>query len=101
MNRIAREQKVVSMMIASYCRIHHKTDGKTLCDDCQELRDYALDRLTHCPKGIHKTSCRKCDIHCYAHRYRARIRNIMRYMGPRMLLISPIATIRHLWDEMK
>ncbi|MDE6037582.1 MAG: nitrous oxide-stimulated promoter family protein [Duncaniella sp.] len=99
MDRIDREKRVVSIMISAYCRNHHKTDRTSLCPDCKDLTVYALTRLNHCPKGISKTSCRKCDIHCYAPAYRARIREVMRCMGPRMLFINPLAAIRHLWDE--
>ena len=99
MDRIEREKRVVSMMITAYCRASHGNGGKTLCEECQDLQDYALSRLEHCPKGIGKSSCRKCEIHCYAHTYRERIRTVMRHIGPRMLLINPVAALRHLWDE--
>ena len=99
MNRIEREKKIVKQMIVHYCRKHHGADG--LCVQCRELSDYAMRRLDLCPKGISKSSCRKCEIHCYSPRFREGIRTVMRYMGPQMFLISPIAAIRHLLDEMK
>lgn len=99
MYRIEREKRVVAKMIASYCRICHGKNGGMLCNECRDLMDYALARLEHCPKGDDKRSCRKCEIHCYAPDYRAKIRAVMRFMGPRMLLISPMAALRHLWDE--
>lgn len=101
MKRIEREKKVVSQMIAIYCRKHHSAPSGALCGKCSELLDYAHKRLSCCPKGEAKTSCRKCDVHCYSASRREAIREVMRYVGPRMLLIHPLAAIRHLIDEMR
>ncbi len=43
-----------------------------------------------------KTTCDRCEIHCYTREQLERIREVMRYAGPRMLLHHPIAAIRHL-----
>ncbi len=99
MKRIEREKRVVSQMIMHYCRRHH--GGKNLCADCRGLLEYVMARMDKCPKGEMKTSCRKCDIHCYSSKCRMRIREVMKYMGPRMLLVNPIAALRHIWDEMR
>lgn len=88
-------------MIAIYCHRQHVTAGDTLCPECQELLDYALQRLSHCPKGNLKTSCRKCTIHCYSPLYRHKIQTVMRYVGPRMIFYHPISAIRHLITELK
>ena len=99
MNRIDREKKVVRQMIEIFCHRHHATCN--LCDECEDLLKYALDRLDRCPKGPAKTSCRKCDIHCYAPVQKKRIREVMRYVGPKMIFIHPITAIRHLISELK
>ncbi|MDE5839096.1 MAG: nitrous oxide-stimulated promoter family protein, partial [Paramuribaculum sp.] len=96
MNRIEREKNIVSQMIALYCRRHHEENE--MCAQCRELAEYAMHRLDLCPKGTRKSSCRKCEIHCYSPNFRERIRTVMRFMGPRMIFISPIASLRHLWD---
>lgn len=101
MTRIEREKKVVGEMIAVYCRKRHGSRKGELCDDCRALMDYALARLDHCPKGEEKSSCRKCEIHCYLPDRRERIREVMRFVGPRMMFISPVSAVRHLVDEMK
>lgn len=101
MTRIEREKKVVGEMIAVYCRKQHGSRKGELCDDCRALMDYALARLDHCPKGEEKSSCRKCEIHCYLPDRRERIREVMRFVGPRMIFISPVSAVRHLVDEMK
>lgn len=101
MERIEREKLVVSQMITIYCRRHHKAvDGK-LCDDCRKLMAYAHGRLDHCPKGNRKSSCRKCEIHCYSPDNRAKIRAVMKYVGPRMLFVHPLSAIRHLISELR
>ena len=89
-------------MIAIYCRKHHhpQADGG-LCPECAGLLAYARQRLDRCPKGNRKTSCRKCEIHCYASDRRERIRDVMRYVGPRMLLHHPVSAIRHLISELR
>ena len=99
MERIEREKVVVGRMIAMYCRAHH--GGGEMCAECRELLEYARKRLSLCPKGNAKTSCRKCLIHCYAPDKREQIRSVMRYAGPRMLFVHPVAAIRHIISELK
>lgn len=98
MNRIDREKKVIGQMIEVFCRRHHQAGS--LCDECEDLLAYVLNRLERCPKGSSKTSCRKCDIHCYAPAQKERIRDVMRYVGPRMIFIYPVSAIRHLISEL-
>lgn len=38
----------------------------------------------------HKTKCHKCSVHCYMPEMRERIKEVMRYSGPRMLLHHPV-----------
>lgn len=98
--RTVREQHVVSVMIALYCRHHHSpapsqaADGG-LCPACQALRDYAVTRLARCRYGERKPTCRRCPTHCYGPAMRAQIRRVMRWAGPRMLWYAPLDTLRH------
>lgn len=93
------ELKTVRCMIEIYCNGHHGTKGRALCADCAELMKYAEMRVEHCPHMEEKTFCSMCKTHCYAPTYREKIRQVMRYSGPRMLWRSPIMTIRHLLLE--
>ncbi len=97
MVKIEREKRVVSRMIAIYCR--HKEGNIQLCDSCRELETYAHRRLEGCRYGESKTSCKKCPMHCYAPKYRERIRTVMRYSGPLMLLYAPVTAVRHIIEE--
>ena len=96
-NRLAEEMNAVEMMIRLYC--HRKEGNATLCPSCSELLAYAHKRLEHCRFGSTKHTCRKCPVHCYNPVMRERIRTIMRWSGPRMLLYHPIAAIKHLVRE--
>ena len=97
LNRIEEEKVVVEQMVRLYCR---KREGNAeLCPSCKELLDYAHSRLTACRFGEHKPTCKKCPIHCYRPVMKERIRMVMRWSGPRMLLYHPIAAVKHLLRE--
>ena len=56
-----REKRIVSEMIALYCRKKHGTkDG--LCPDCAALSDYAKIRSDKCPFMETKTFCSNCRV---------------------------------------
>ncbi len=92
------EKKVVSRMIAIYCRSKHGK-GKELCDACAVLNSYALERLERCPFGEDKPTCGTCSVHCYKKDMRQQVRVVMRFAGPRMLFLHPVDTIRHFKRE--
>ena len=94
MTRTEREKLTIRKMVKLYCRHHLKTDG--IPDEYQHLMDYACRRLDHCHFGEHKKACKNCPIHCYAPKERERIRAVMRWAGPRMIVYSPIDAIKHL-----
>lgn len=88
-----REKKLVSQMIALYCKKKHK--GKGLCKECEELDAYARLRSDKCPFMETKTFCSNCKVHCYQPEMREKIREVMRFSGPRMISTHPITAIRH------
>ena len=95
-----REKRMVSQMIALYCRKKHRTRGG-LCPQCAALDAYAKMRADKCPFMETKTFCSNCRIHCYKPDMRARIREVMRFCGPRMILHHPVAAIRHVVETRK
>jgi hypothetical protein len=97
---MARERRTVEAITGLYCQKHHAPEG-IRCAECQELLQYALERLDRCPFQERKTTCAKCPVHCYRPELRERIRAVMRYAGPRMLLRHPILAVRHLWDGIR
>ena len=97
--RLNRERRTVQVMLEMYCRCHHGPGP--LCRECSELADYAARRLDRCPYGEAKPACSRCPIHCYRPDPRERMREVMRFAGPRMLWRHPYLAIRHLIDEKK
>ena len=95
--RLRREAETIEAMIALYCRDTHQNDGQ-LCAECAELLTYALRRLERCPFTEAKPTCASCPVHCYRPDMRERVRTVMRFAGPRMLLHHPWLAIRHLLD---
>ena len=105
--RMKREQKTVEHMIGIYCRDHHLTAGKhptrgyKLCDECRGLVEYSRFRLKNCPFQENKTTCGNCPIHCYKPKMREKIREVMRYSGPRMMWHHPLLAIGHMIDGLR
>lgn len=97
--RRARELKTIRAMVRMYCRGQHRPEGDGLCPACGEVSDYAARRLERCVFGDAKPTCSQCVVHCYSEGMRERIRAVMRWAGPRMLLRHPILGIAHLLDE--
>ena len=99
MTRIEQEKKTVRQMVEIYCH-GKKHVSKGLCEECSTLLDYAYQRLDHCKFGENKPTCKKCPIHCYKPDMKEKMREVMRYAGPRMVWYHPIAAIRHLIREL-
>ena len=83
-------------MLEMYCRHHHGGDG--LCAECSELADYAGRKLDLCPYGPGKPTCADCPIHCYRPEPREKMREVMRFAGPRMLTTRPYLAVMHIFD---
>jgi len=98
--RLVREKQTIASMVGLYCRGHHApSDG--LCPDCDAFLNYAFFRLDRCPFGAEKPTCAKCPIHCYKPEMRAKVREVMRYAGPRMLLRHPLLSLLHQFDSFR
>lgn len=95
-----REKYVVSEMITLYCRKQHHSKG-VLCPDCAALLDYAKIRSDKCPFMETKTFCSNCKVHCYKKDMREKIREVMRYSGPRMIFTHPLLAISHVIESKK
>lgn len=95
-----REKQTVSQMIALYCKKQHHTK-QGLCPECTALERYARQRSDRCPFMETKTFCSNCRVHCYKPEMRQKIREVMRFSGPRMLLYHPVMAIRHVIESKK
>ena len=98
MQRVNEEKRVIEQMIRLYSQ--KKEGNHTLCAQWQELLNYAHFRQSHCKYGNNKPTCQKCPIHCYRSDMRLRIKAVMSWAGPRMLLYHPIAAVKHLIREL-
>jgi hypothetical protein len=98
--RRVRELKTIEAMVRMYCNGHKhaRAGGAKLCEECGALFDYATRRLERCVFGDAKPTCANCLVHCYTAEMRERVRVIMRWAGPRMLLRHPVLAIRHQLD---
>jgi len=95
--RILREQTTVEAMIDLSCHGQHGTRGD-LCAECRELKEYARKRLERCPLREKKTTCANCRVHCYKPDMRDKIKQVMRYAGPRIAYRHPVLALFHFID---
>lgn len=98
--RMQREAETVEIMVRRYCRDKHHSKN-ILCGECEELLSYAFKRLSKCPFQENKTTCGKCPVHCYKPGMRKKIREVMGYVGPRMILTNPIMSVQHVIDGLR
>lgn len=99
-----KEKEAVKLMIWIYCHKKHKDEEKNedgLCRSCMELQQYAAQRTDRCPFMETKTFCSNCKVHCYKPQMREKIREVMRFSGPRMLLHDPVMAVGHACSVLK
>ena len=97
---LEQEYKTIKTMIQMYCKIFHDCDDG-VCHECTDLFKYAEERLNNCKFGEDKPTCDTCPIHCYKPEMREKIREVMRFAGPRMIYSHPIMGFKHLFKKMK
>ena len=82
-----------------YCHKHHQPEND-LCKQCETLWEYSSTRIDKCVFGIDKKPpCSNCPVHCYNSEMKNRIREVMRYAGPRMIWKHPYYAIMHIVDK--
>ncbi len=95
--RLVRDTTTIDAMITMFCRGHHDTRGR-ICDECLDLLAYTRKKLVRCPFGRDKPTCSHCKVHCYTPAMRERIRDVMRFAGPRILLVHPLTALLYFMD---
>lgn len=96
-----KELQTVAFMIGLYCNKKHKSKKGELCEDCRRLWEYVQTRRGLCPFGDDKPFCSNCTIHCYKPEMREKIKQVMRFAGPRMMLYHPVIAMRHVIETAK
>jgi hypothetical protein len=91
---VEREIRTVNAMIRIYCSSVHGQEE--LCAECSELMKYAETRVEKCRFGAEKPACKDCPVHCYSRPMREKIREVMRFSGPRMMWKHPVMAFLHL-----
>lgn len=95
-----KEKQNVEFMVKLYCKKKHKCK-KQLCADCQALLDYSKLRTSKCPHMQTKTFCAFCKTPCYKPDMKQKMREVMRFSGPRTIFYHPISAIKHLKLQIK
>ncbi|MFZ3209368.1 MAG: nitrous oxide-stimulated promoter family protein [Geobacteraceae bacterium] len=104
-----KDLKVLIDFVLVYCMARHREQagralskesvdifGKRilLCDDCRGVVAHAIEKRRRCPLEP-KPSCKRCHVHCYSREYRAKIREIMRYSGRKMIMRGRLDYLWH------
>lgn len=95
--KIDRDKRTIRLMVELYTR--HKLHLSQPSAEYEELITYACARLDHCRYGEGKPACKNCPIHCYKPEMRQKIKEVMKWSGPRMIFLSPMPTLRHLFNK--
>ncbi len=95
------EKSTIQKMIFLYCRKKHNSPKDSLCPDCKMLYEYSLQRIDKCPFGEEKPRCSQCTVHCYKRSEREKVREVMRYSGPRMIWRFPGPSLRYFYLKLR
>lgn len=104
--KIDYEKSMLLYMIKLYCKYNHKEyhknynktfGSKNICKECEEVYNYACERTSKCRFISTKTFCSACSSHCYKKDMREKIKKIMIFSGQRMIIFSPIVTLKHVF----
>jgi hypothetical protein len=94
-----KDLKVLALFTSVYCQAHHSKEPASIdslppqlrslakyacCDECQEFLLYAIERRLKCPLE-EKPTCKHCQIHCFRHGHREKVREIMRFSGKALI----------------
>lgn len=94
-----REKKVITEMVKLYCKKNHKNDK--LCDECRDVLNYSLNRIDNCKYMDTKTFCSNCKAPCYGPKMKEKVKQIMKFSGPRILFHHPLLVISHMLSRFK
>ena len=90
---VQREMQTIEAMIRIYCLHHHNQD---ICSECSSVLTYSFARIEKCQFGPDKPACNQCTVHCYSPKMREKVKEVMRFSGPKMMWKHPVLTLHHL-----
>lgn len=95
-DKFISELDTLKLFFTTFCKSKHKNQKKfsfiinyneqdieieyTLCEDCNKLIHYSIDRLQECQHDP-KPRCRKCPNPCYEKVQWKKLAKVMRYSG--------------------
>ncbi|MEW6623791.1 MAG: nitrous oxide-stimulated promoter family protein [Bacillota bacterium] len=99
---VDKDIKILVDFIRVFCKENHSQEPKEilegtnvkLCNDCMELALYAIKKRQQCRKDP-KPACKKCDTPCYAPKYKAKIREVMKFSGKYFVLRGRLDYLYH------
>jgi hypothetical protein len=110
---VRHDLKTLALFIRIYCQHQHAKAEKAavslqvcdvaeiaggpvlLCEECRKLLAHAFVKRIHCPMNP-KPMCKHCPNHCYHAVYRAKIREVMKFSGRKLLLGGRVDYLLHL-----
>ena len=110
---VDKDLRLLARFIEVYCHDHHAADQRSvvalrshdvsalmgrelaLCPDCARLLNHALVKRSHCPMDP-KPQCKHCPNHCYHPSYRAKIREVMKHSGRKLVMRGRVDYLLHL-----
>jgi hypothetical protein len=111
METITRQQKkdikLLGTFVDVYCAAKHRgadsspvnlpydLGTRMLCPECALFFAYALTKRLLCPLELEKPTCKHCRIHCYDEQHRKKVREIMSYVGRRMVMRGRLDYLWH------
>lgn len=102
MSNSEQDLRTLEAMGRMYCKKYHPEAAKDhagLCPQCRETIDVTARRAQACPFN-HEGNCQDCSIKCQRGDAQDRIKAVMAYSAPRMLLAHPVMTFRYLKRKM-
>ena len=110
---VNKDLRTLAMFIRIYCENKHPDAPKRearmqthdvaaiakgpviLCAECERLLMHAFIKRSRCPMDP-KPACKHCTDHCYHPDYQAKIREVMKYSGMRLVLTGRLDDLYHL-----
>ena len=94
-NNIPKEKARMRQTFGVYCNKHHGTTGESLCPKCTALLSSVMVKMNHCPYGVTKPVCDKCEIMCFGTKNKEFMEVMMSATSSSMFLKHPITALKH------
>ncbi len=103
MSSTEKDRRTLQAIGRIYCQGNHAERGKDvagMCSECGAAIEQTLARAEACPHG-HEGNCQDCATPCQRGEAQERIKAIMRYAAPRMLVRHPLMTLEYLRKKVR